>query len=69
MKNIRQSNINIHKDAWVEINLDSLAKNITEIKKFIPDDKKFMAIVKADAYGHGACMLAKTMLASGVDAF
>ena len=69
MKNIRQSNINIHKDAWVEINLDSIAKNITEIKKFIPDDKKFMAIVKADAYGHGACMLAKTMLASGVDAF
>ncbi len=69
MKNIRQSNINIHKDAWVEINLDSLAQNITEIKKFIPDDKKFMAIVKADAYGHGACMLAKTMLASGVDAF
>lgn len=69
MKNIRQSNINIHKDAWVEINLDSLAQNITEIKKFIPEDKKFMAIVKADAYGHGACMLAKTMLASGVDAF
>ena len=69
MKNIRQSNINIHKDAWVEINLDSLAQNITEIKKFIPEDKKFMAIVKADAYGHGACMIAKTMLASGVDAF
>ena len=69
MKNIRQSNVNIHKDAWVEINLESLAQNIIEIKKGIPADKKFMAIVKADAYGHGASMMAQTMLASGVDAF
>ena len=69
MKNIRQSNINIHKDAWVEINLEYLAENIKEIKKGIPAGKKMMAIVKADAYGHGAQMLAQTMLASGVDAF
>ncbi len=69
MKNIRQSNINIHKDAWVEINLEYLAENICEIKKCIPANKKLMAIVKADAYGHGAQMLAQTMLASGVDAF
>ena len=69
MKNVRQSNVNIHKDAWVEINLESLAQNIQEIKKGIPKDKKFLAIVKADAYGHGASMIAKTMLASGVDAF
>ena len=67
MKNVRQSNVNIHKDAWVEINLESLAQNIQEIKKGIPKDKKFLGIVKADAYGHGAQMLAKTMLASGVD--
>lgn len=69
MKNVRQANVNIHKDAWVEINLDSLAQNIIEIKKGIPANKKMMGIVKADAYGHGATMIAKTMLASGVDAF
>lgn len=69
MKNVRQSNINIHKDAWVEINLEYLAQNIQAIKKMIPQGKKMMAIVKADAYGHGAQMLAKTMLASGVDCF
>lgn len=69
MKNIRQSNINIHKDAWVEINLEYLAQNIREIKKGIPAGKKFLAIVKADAYGHGSLMLAPTMVASGVDAF
>ena len=69
MKNVRQSNINIHKDAWVEINLEYLAQNIKAIKKIVPQDKKMMAIVKADAYGHGAQMLAQTMLASGVDYF
>ena len=69
MKNVRQANINIRKDAWVEINLESLAQNIIEIKKGIPKTKRLMAIVKADAYGHGAAMLAQTMLASGVDAF
>lgn len=67
MKNIRQSNINIHKDAWVEINLDNLSWNIQEIKKYIPEGKKFMGIIKADAYGHGAQMLAPVMLASGID--
>ena len=69
MKNLRQSKINIYKDAWVEINLEHLANNIKEIKKGIPKNKKFLAIVKADAYGHGATMLAQTMLASGVDMF
>ena len=69
MKNVRQSNINIHKDAWVEINLEHLAQNIQAIKKTIPQGKKMMAIVKADAYGHGAQMLAQIMLASGVDMF
>ena len=67
MRNVRQSNVNIHKDAWVEINLEYLAQNIREIKKGIPKDKKFLAIVKADAYGHGSTMIAPTMLASGVD--
>ena len=69
MKNIRQANVNTHKDAWVEINLESLAQNIIEIKKGIPKTKKMLGIVKADAYGHGSQMIAKTMLASGVDMF
>ena len=69
MKNIRQSNINTHKDAWVEINLESLANNIIEIKKGIPKNKKLLGIVKADAYGHGSQMIANTMFASGIDMF
>ena len=67
MKNTRQTQINIHRDAWVEINLDSLAHNVKEFRKNISKDKKILGIVKADAYGHGCVMVAPTMLASGVD--
>ena len=67
MKNIRQTNINIHRDSWVEINIDNLEHNIKEIKKNVSSDLKLLGVVKADAYGHGAVMLAPTILASGID--
>ncbi len=67
MRSKRQTNINIHRDAWVEINVSNLENNIYEIKKCIQPGVKLLGVVKADAYGHGALMLAPTILASGVD--
>ena len=67
MRNTRQTNINIHRDAWVEINISNLEHNIKEIRKNISPDMKLLGVVKADAYGHGSIMLAPTILASGVD--
>ena len=67
MKNTRQTNINIHRDAWVEINISNLENNIREIKKNVQQGIKLLGVVKADAYGHGAVMLAPTMLAEGID--
>ncbi|MDR1327100.1 MAG: alanine racemase [Heliobacteriaceae bacterium] len=67
MKNVRQSHVNIHRDSWVEINLEYAAHNVKEIRAFLPPGMKFLAVVKADAYGHGSVMLAPTLLASGVD--
>lgn len=67
MKNTRQTNINIHRDAWVEINISNLENNIREIKKNVPAGIKLLGVVKADAYGHGSVMLAPTILASGID--
>lgn len=67
MKNVRQTNVNIHRDAWVEINLANLEHNVKEIKKNVPEGVKLLGVVKADAYGHGSVMLAPTILASGVD--
>lgn len=52
---------------WAEINLDHLAHNIREIKGLLPPGVKMMAVVKANAYGHGAVTVAKTALAHGAD--
>ena len=67
MRNKRQTNINIHRDAWVEIDVSNLEHNIEEIKRNIPQGIKLLGVVKADAYGHGSIMLAPTILASGID--
>ena len=63
----RASYLNTRRDAWVEINLDSIEKNIKEFKKYLKPGAKLFAVVKADAYGHGAVMIAPVLLASGVD--
>ncbi len=68
MKFQRLSNLNTKRDAWVEINLDAIEHNILELKKYVKKDTKILAVVKADAYGHGSTMITPTLLASGVDA-
>ncbi len=50
-----------------EINLDNIAYNVANIRKTIDKKTKIMAIVKADAYGHGAIEVAKTALYNGAD--
>ncbi len=67
MKYQRLSSINTKRDAWVEINLDAIEKNILSLKSIVRDGTKVLAVVKADAYGHGSTMITPTLLASGVD--
>jgi len=54
-----------HQRVWAEINLDNIAYNTREIRKFIGQDTELMAIVKADGYGHGAIETSKVMLFNG----
>ncbi len=51
--------------AWVEINLSALAHNVRQIKALLPAGTDLMSVVKADAYGHGAVPVARTVLANG----
>ena len=53
---------------WAEINLDNLASNFHSAKKFI-GGMKYMAVVKADAYGHGAIECSRRLEKEGVDWF
>ncbi len=52
---------------WAEINLDAIENNIKLIRKVTNPASQIMAIVKADAYGHGTIEVAKTLLANGAD--
>lgn len=51
--------------AWVEIDLAALSYNVQQLRQIISPRTQLMAVVKADAYGHGAITVAQTSLASG----
>ncbi|MFQ5647061.1 MAG: alanine racemase [bacterium] len=51
--------------AWAEIDLNALLWNFSKIRESISADCSVMAIVKANAYGHGAFMTARTLLEAG----
>lgn len=54
---------------WVEIALDRLARNCRTVKQQLPAKTQLMAIVKADAYGHGAPRCAQVLAEAGADWF
>jgi alanine racemase len=51
--------------AWAEIDLDAIAHNVTTIKRHVGDGVRVIAVVKANAYGHGVVPVAQTALQSG----
>ena len=52
--------------AYAEIDLRALSSNVRALKRMI-GDAKFMAVVKADAYGHGAVECARAARDAGAD--
>ena len=58
MKNIRP--------VWAEVDLKAIENNIKEIKR-VAKDKEIIAVVKADAYGHGALDVVPVLLKNGAD--
>lgn len=53
--------------AWVEVDLSALSYNVQQLRGFLAPQTQMMAVVKADAYGHGAITVAKTVLESGAN--
>lgn len=53
--------------AWVEIDRSAIRHNVHEAKRRLRPGVKLMAVVKADAYGHGAYEVSRTALNSGAD--
>ncbi len=57
----------IFRDVFVEINVNALRHNFTEIRRKINSASKLCAVVKANAYGHGAVEVSKIAVECGAD--
>ncbi len=55
--------------AWARIDLDVVARNARALRGCLPEGCRLMAVVKADAYGHGAPAVAGRLWREGVRAF
>jgi alanine racemase len=54
---------------WVEIDLAALERNLKLIRGSLPAQFRYVAVVKADAYGHGLPQVAARLMHAGVDLF
>ena len=56
----------VHRPAWAEISASAIAHNVRAIKAVV-GDSLLCAVVKANAYGHGAELAARSALVGGAD--
>ena len=52
---------------WAEIDLDALAHNYRALRAQMGPEARFLGVVKADAYGHGAIETARTLEELGAE--
>ena len=57
------------KRSWIEVDLKQLVLNLDTYKKQLPKDREIMAVIKADAYGHGDVRVAHALEQHGVRLF
>jgi alanine racemase len=50
---------------WLQIDMDAVAYNVRRLKEIVGDDVDLMAVVKANAYGHGAVPVSTTAMLNG----
>lgn len=55
--------------AWIELNMDALRHNVEYLQSLLPGRCALMPVVKANAYGHGAGLIAKELSAMGIRSF
>ena len=59
----------VRRPTWAEINLENLAANFNQVKTLVSPAARVMAVVKANAYGHGAVECARRLASEGADCF
>jgi alanine racemase len=56
-------------DQWVEVDAQAILSNLQEVRSAIEEPVRLIAVVKANAYGHGAAGTASILESQGVDFF
>ena len=57
----------LQKRTWAEVSLDNISHNYRAIRAALPEGCRFLGVVKADAYGHGAVAVARLLESEGAD--
>lgn len=55
--------------AWIELNMENLRHNAVTLQNLMPPECKLMAVVKTQAYGHGAVQISQCLNKAGVQSF
>ncbi|MCB4756030.1 MAG: alanine racemase [Elusimicrobia bacterium] len=55
----------LYRPTWVEISTEAFSSNVRAVKKFVGEKVEILAVLKADAYGHGADLLCSHALKNG----
>ena len=58
-----------YKRCWASVDLAALSQNYRSIRRFLTPGCRYLAIVKADGYGHGAATVASLLQKEGADWF
>lgn len=69
MSSFQEESNTTGRPTWAEIHLDNLAANFKLIRNLVSPTARVMAVVKADAYGHGAVECARRLAQEGADWF
>ena len=57
----------LQKRSWAEISLPNIRHNYEQIRSSLPENCRFLGVVKADAYGHGALAVSRLLQDAGAD--
>lgn len=66
-KKAGETSMQMYRDTWAEIHLSHIAHNVKATRALIGSQVRLMAVVKADAYGHGAVPVSRTAIQAGAD--
>ncbi|NEY73888.1 alanine racemase [Bacillus mesophilus] len=54
-----------YRDTWVEVSLNNIYENVSKMREYLDDSTRIIAVVKANAYGHGDLGVARVAIEAG----